>query len=173
MRLESVDEVFVRACHEDVHAYVRDPAGYGAWWPGARSRPARDGAALELRPPGLSRVQRLRVTLIEERPGLGLRLGLRGDFAGDAEWYYLDEGDGTLVHYLVRGQMGGRGAHRRLARHRWVVREGLHALKDLLESGRSPGQEPGSSLRGLREKTVERQRAAPTRARGRPGKVDS
>lgn len=148
VRVEVADEVFVRARRRDVHPYARDLTGYGAWWPGTRSRPAPGGgAALELRAPGrLARTQRLRAHIAKERPSLGVLLSVRGPFAGTAEWYYLDEPDGTRVHYLLRAETGDRGARRRVAAHRAAVRAGLHALKDLLESRRPPGAEPDAAL---------------------------
>lgn len=148
MRVEVADEAFVRARRRDVHPYLRDLAGYGAWWPGARSRPVPcGGTTLELAPRhrrGGS--QWLRLHLAKDRPGLGVLMSVRGAFAGSAEWYYLDEPDGTRVHYLLRAETGARGARWRVSAHRAAVRAGLHALKDVLESGREPGAEPDPVL---------------------------
>lgn len=157
--IHTSDEVFVRARRCDVHPYLADLAGYGAWWPGCRSAPlegATRAARVLLRAGGApraddalrwgrARVQRLRLEVTKERPDLGVDLRVRGDLDGEAEWYYLDEVDGVVVHWLVRAE--ARRAPRRIAdAHRAAVRAGLHALKDVLEAGRAPGEEPSPAL---------------------------
>lgn len=160
MRVQTADVAFVRARRRDVHPYLADPAGYGAWWPGVRSRPAFGGEArLELSRRRLAAAQRLRVRVAKDRPGLGVLLSVRGTFAGTAEWYYLDETDGTTVHYLLHAETGGPGARHRVPAHRAAVRAGLHALKDLLESGRPPGAEPDPALLADQAEAIEEFRA--------------
>lgn len=161
MRVEAADEVFVRARRDDVHPYLVDVAGYGAWWPGARSRPVPAGARLWLRPPRrLAAVQALHVQITRERPGLGLDLAVTGVLDGSAEWYYLDEVDGTRVHYLLHAGTRPAGAQRRLADHRGAVRAGLHTLKDLLETGRAPGAEPHAALLADQRDAIARRAAS-------------
>lgn len=147
MRIQAWDSEFVRARRIDVHPIVRDVAGYGRWWPRADSRVAGDRVALTLRPPGLRPgLQRLLVTVVRDRPAKGVRLIYAGDLAGDAEWYYLDEPTGVVVHYLVKAEVADRGWRRRLRGHRATVRQALHSLKDRLEAGRLPGAEPDPRL---------------------------
>lgn len=153
MRIEAWDAAFVRARRADVHAVLRDVAGYGRWWPGMHARPAGEGVLLTLRAPGRIRLpgatrgpQRMVARVVDERADKGLRLRYGGDLSGEAEWYYLDEPAGTVVHYLVSADVRDRGWRHRLAGHRAAVRAGLHELKDRLERGREPGAEPEPAL---------------------------
>lgn len=150
MRVDAWDTAFVRARRRDVHAIVRDPRTWGEWWPGARTSPAgaEPGPAtrLVLRPPWPARRQVLVVRVVHERPGLGVALAYDGTIIGEAEWFYLDEPAGTVVNYLVRGEVAGRGWRRTLAAHRAAARRGLDALKDGLEAGRRVGDEPDTEL---------------------------
>ena len=152
MRIQAWDAVFVRARRADVHRMLRDVAGYGRWWPSADARPAGDRVLLTLRVPGRIRLpgaasaQRIVVAAMGERPDKGLRLRYAGDLSGEAEWYYLDEPAGTVLHYLVNADVHDRGWRRRLAAHRAAVRAALHELKDRLERGREPGAEPDPAL---------------------------
>ena len=146
MRIHATDEVFVRATRADVHAYLADPGGYGAWWPGARSRGAPDGAWLELTTATPGRSQRLHLAVVGERRDLGVAFRLRGDAIGKAEWYYLDEPDGARVTWLIDATATTRWARRWLEAHRAAVRRGQRALKDVLESGRPVGADPDPAL---------------------------
>lgn len=147
MRITAWDTAFVRARRADVHTVVRDVAGYGRWWPGVRSRPAGDTVAVTVRPPGLARrSQRFTVKTVQDRADKGIRMRYTGDVTGDAEWYYLDEPTGVVVHYLLTAEVADRGWRRRLADHRAAVRLALHALKDRLEGERVPGDEPDPRL---------------------------
>lgn len=163
MDIEAWDSAFLRARRRDVHPALRDPAGYGHWWPAASSaaRPWRAvpapgratgrTAALVLRSPTLAarlagRVQRLAVTVVKDRPGLGLDLAYRGTLTGAAEWYYLDEVAGITVHYVMHARVADRGWRGVLADHRAAVRQALNTLKDRLEGARLPGEEPDPVL---------------------------
>ena len=155
MRIQVSDEGFIRARRRDVHPYLVDIGGYGAWWPGARSRPAPAGGVVILDPPRrLARPQRLRLAITEDRPGLGVAFRVTGLLDGEGEWYYLDEGSGVRVNYLLGADTAGRGWRRRVADHRACVRAGLHALKDLLESGRQLGSEPAPRLLADQERAI-------------------
>lgn len=151
MEISAWDSGFVRARRRDVHAVLAAPAGYGEWWPGARSAVRGDAVALTLRPPtargrlGL-RDQRLRVATRKVRPDLGIDLGYTGSLTGSAEWYYLDEPAGVVVSYVLRAQVADRGWRGVLADHRAAVRAALHELKDRLEGPRVPGAEPDPRL---------------------------
>lgn len=147
MRVESWDSVFVRARRLDIHPLAREVTGYARWWPRLEARAAGGWVLLVHRPALLLPHLRVRVRVSRERtPHKGVHLECAGDLAGRAEWFYLDEPDGTVVHHLLdaRASAGGR---RRLAAYRASVRAGLHALKDLLEAGRPPGAEPDPALR--------------------------
>ena len=101
-----------------------------------------------LQPPGgRRRPQRYSVRLATVRPDLGVKLHYRGDLNGEAEFYYLDEPGGCVVHYLVHAQAGPHAPLPRLvADHRAAARSGLNALKDRLEAGREAGAEPDPAL---------------------------
>jgi hypothetical protein len=151
VRLEAWDAVFVRARRADVHPLLRDLRAYTRWWPGITATPAGEATRLRLSPPGP--LQRLGVrshevvaTVRKERRNLGIDLAYRGQLAGEAEFYYLDEPSGVVVHYLVRADTADRGWRRRLAGHRAVMRAGLNAVKARLEGDRLPGSEPDPLL---------------------------
>jgi hypothetical protein len=147
MHLEAWDSVFIRARRADVHAVLRDLTGYGHWWPGVSAVAAAGGARLRFAPPQrLHRAHAVTATVEKDRPGLGLNLTYAGDLTGAAEWYYLDEPTGVVVHYLLRAATTDRGWRRLLADHRATVRRGLNELKDRLEAGRIPGSEPDQQL---------------------------
>jgi hypothetical protein len=147
MHIEAWDSVFVRARRADVHPILRDVAGYGAWWPGLRATPLPSGTRLHHDPPGMVRAAHVvDVVVRKDRPDLGVDLGCTGDLVGAAEWYYLDEVDGTTVHHLLRAETDDRGWRRRLAAHRASVRAALDELKDRLEGDRIPGSEPDPVL---------------------------
>jgi len=152
MRVEAWDQVFIRARRADVHPLVRDPALYGRWWPGAASAAGSEGTTLlRLRPPTLgARIARctheIAVTVVKDRKDLGVDLAYRGTLAGTAEWYYLDETAGTVVHYVVHAEVADRAWRRALAEHRACVRAALQELKDRLEGARIPGAEPDPGL---------------------------
>lgn len=166
-RIQAWDSAFVRARRIDVHPLVRDVGGYGRWWPGADSHAAAGGVALTLRPPGRwRRPQRFLVTVARDRPGKGLVLDCTGDLTGTAEWYYLDEPAGVVVHYLLNADVADRGWRRRLGDHRASVRQALHSLKDLLEAGREPGAEPDSDLLAHQRTAMAELRPAPKNRSG-------
>jgi len=151
MEISAWDSAFVRARRRDVHAVLADPAGYGTWWPGARSAARGSAVALTLRPPTVRgrlglRDQRLQVVARKIRPDLGIDLGYLGRLSGEAEWYYLDEPAGVVVSYLVRARVADRGWRGVLADHRASVRSALNELKDRLEGARTPGAEPDPGL---------------------------
>ncbi len=147
MRIQVSDEGFVRARRRDVHPYLVDVGGYGAWWPGVSSRQLPGGGALVLHPPRRwSRPQRLRLTVTNDRPGLGVAFRVAGTFVGEGEWYLLDEPAGVRVNYRLHADTVRAGWRRRVTDHRATVRAALHALKDVLESGRGVGAEPTRQL---------------------------
>lgn len=144
MRVEAWDCAFIRAGRRDVHPLLVDAAGYDRWWPGARCTPGAHGTSvLRTRPPGAwARHHTIVLTTERIRPDAGVHFGVTGWARGRAEWYYLDERGGVVVHWLLCGDIEDRGWRRALYRHRCAVRLGLQGLKDLLEGGRPPGAEP-------------------------------
>lgn len=172
MRIEAWDSAFVRARRADVHPVLVDVAGYGRWWPGVDTRPVGRRVAVTLRPPGIARSrQRFTVETTKTRPDKGVRMRYAGDLEGHAEWYYLDEPAGTVVHYVLTVEVADRGWRRRLADHRAAVRHALHTLKDRLEGGRVPGAEPDPDLLAdQRQALAEFQAAVDEHARATRGR---
>ncbi len=145
--MDAWDTVFVRARRRDLHPILADVAGWWRWWPGVFTEPAGEQVRVRLRPPGPgARPQRLTVRVVRDRPDLGIDLAYRGHVDGEAEFYYLDEPAGTVVHYLLRGDVAGRRWQATLRSHRAAVRRALNALKDRMEAGRPPGEEPSACL---------------------------
>lgn len=163
MRVHAWDTAFVRARRADVHALVHDPAAAPRWWPGLRAEAAAGGWVRYRLGGGLA-MRRLAVDvrMTRHRPDKGIHLAVRGDFDGVAEWYYLDEVDGTTVHHILDAATRDRGARPRLERYRASVRRGLHGVKDLLEGGRLPGEEPDPALLA-HQRAVAGQLAPPAR----------
>lgn len=152
MRIETWDTGFIRARRRDLHAVLAEPSRYGEWWPGVSVTPAGQGRGegwrMRFRPPGWrSRAHWLDVELVKARPDLGMRFRVRGAGTGEIEFFYIDEPNGILVHYLTRLEVGSARQVRRLGRdHRAVARTALNALKDRLEDGRVPGTDPDPQL---------------------------
>ncbi|CAN5761764.1 hypothetical protein BH20ACT7_BH20ACT7_18910 [soil metagenome] len=115
-----------------------------------------------LQPPGArQRTQRYTVRLATVRADLGIKLHYRGDLNGEAEFYYLDEPSGCVVHYLVHAQAGPQAPVPRLAADHWAAaRSGLNALKDRLEAGREPGAEPDPALLVAQRLAIDKFRAS-------------
>jgi hypothetical protein len=146
VQLEVWDSGFVRAHRRGVHALLGDVAGYQRWWPGVSGKPRDDHVVLTLRPAGARPAHRIRIQVTKQRPNLGVNLRYHGDLVGDAEWYYLDEPNGVVIHYLLHADTPRRSPRRLLRAHRWCIREALHAVKDVLEGGRLPGAEPDAAF---------------------------
>lgn len=161
MRIEAWDSAFVRVRRADLHPVLADVASYGRWWPGVASRRVGNRVAVTLRPPGIARTrQRFMVQTTQQRHDKGLRMRYAGDLDGQAEWYYLDEPAGSVVHYLLAVDVADRGWRRRLADHRASVRRALEALKDRFEGERIPGAEPPASLLADQRTAIAEFRAA-------------
>ncbi|MBA2318645.1 MAG: hypothetical protein H0V93_12830 [Euzebyales bacterium] len=147
MQVDAWDSVFIRARRAEVHAVLADPASYADWWPGLQVA-VRGDLLLVTHPPRLrlGLPHRTAVRVMKVRPELGIDFAYAGDLDGEAEFYYLDEVDGTVVTYLLRATTGHRRWRALLADHRASVRVALHELKDRLEGARLPGTEPDPRL---------------------------
>jgi hypothetical protein len=141
-RTNTTDEFFIDAPPERVYDELIDPVRVRVWWPGVRA--AGNGAAVEIRAPGFRRVARpVSFTARVEglRPGQGFTWWLEhGELRGRGEWWLEAFKAGTIVHYYLDVERGDRGRRRRMRsavrRHRWAVRLGVNALKDVLEGRR-------------------------------------
>ncbi len=151
MRVHAWDTGFVRARRVEVHSVLSHVPTWPVWWPGME---AVGGGTVVLHPPGrvtdrpsvLSRTQRLTIVKVKDRPELGITTEVTGDLVGTAEWYYADEPNGTIVHYVAHFDAPDHGWRTLLRHHRASVRGALHALKERLEHGRLPGAEPDPAL---------------------------
>jgi uncharacterized protein YndB with AHSA1/START domain len=138
-RANTTDEFFIGAPPQRVYESLVDPAAIPRWWPHARVRGAGDRFTLEA--PALRRHSSgvtFQARLEGLRPGEGVTWWLeRGELHGRAEWWLEGFKDGTIVHYYLDVERGDRGGARRMSslirRHRWALRRGVNALKDLLE----------------------------------------
>jgi hypothetical protein len=130
MHRQAWDQGVVWAEPSHVYRALSDPAGYGAWWPGARA--SLDDGRVTLRIPGLPG---LRVVTERLREGVGLFLRLEGDLSGNMEWYLEPFEEGTIVSCLVELEIPGgpRRSGRALRRLRAAVRRGMVGLKRALE----------------------------------------
>jgi hypothetical protein len=149
MDVQAADSVFVRTSRRTVHPVLEQVALWGSWWPGMTTEPVGSAVLVRLRPPGLLRArQRFVVEVASNRrePPLGLLLRCRGDVTGEAELYYLDEPAGCVVTYLLRASVTNYRWRATLAGHRAGMRAGLETLKERLEAGRIPGDEPDAAL---------------------------
>jgi len=125
--VRSLDHGFVRATPERVFEVLRDPAGYPAWWPGARA--LGDG---RIAFPGLPPV---RLEPEGVRPGTGLILrvsGARGDaLGGHLEWYVEAFEEGTMVSCIADLRARRRWSSRRVLRMRAGFRSALVVLREM------------------------------------------
>lgn len=130
MHRQAWDQGVVWADPSLVYRALSDPAGYAAWWPGART--FLDDGRVTLR---LEGVPGLRVAPERPRDGVGLFLRVDGDYSGTIEWYLEPFEEGTIVSCLVELDIpGGPGrSQRRLRGLRAAVRRGLVGLKVALE----------------------------------------
>ena len=146
-RTNTTDEFFIDAPPARVLDELAGAERIRAWWPGARA--TGRGDRLEIRAPAFGRLGtpvRFEGRLDGLRPGEGLTWWLeRGEIRGRGEWWLEAFKDGTIVHYYLDVERGDRGRARRLStavrRHRWAVRRGVNALKDLLEGRRQPSRD--------------------------------
>lgn len=155
MRIHVWDTGFVRARRADLHPLLAHLPSWPVWWPGLQGGDSDGWLRAVLRPPGrvgdrpsrFSRPQHLTMVKVKDRPDLGITVEVTGDLVGTAEWYYADEPEGTVVHYVAHFDAPDRRWRGLLRGHRASVRGALHALKDRLEGGRPPGAEPDPRLR--------------------------
>ena len=121
-RLDLVDETFVVAPASALR-FLCDERTWARWFP------------------------QLRLTCTQDRGPLGKRWSMSGELAGTAEVWLEEEADGVIVHIYLRSRRPGQ-TPKRYAR---ALKQHMFDVKDLLETGRRPGQ-PGrpsqaSSLR--------------------------
>lgn len=147
-QVEIWDQIFIRSRRSTVNALVAEVGGWGAWWPGLTvRRQVADRYVLHITPPRPHLPQRLWVDIDRIRPrDKGLEFSVWGDVEGTGEWFHLDEPEGVVVHYLLRGHTHKRSATRWTTVHRRFVRNGMNDLKRRLEAGRTPGAEPHPQL---------------------------
>lgn len=149
MHIDAWDEVFIRCSRQTANALVVHVPSWAAWWPGTTVTTHPSGVhGVRINPPGLRhRPQDLLVTVDRVRPrDKGLEFSVAGQVTGTGEWYHLDQSDGVVVHYLLRGTLARGNPRRWVAGHRASVRAGLTSMKRRLEGGRPPGAEPSAAL---------------------------
>ena len=127
--VRSLDHGFVRVTPGRVFEVLRDPAGYPAWWPGARA--LGDGRlALPGIPPAWAQADGV-------RPGTGVFVRFRngrGDAScGHLEWYLEAFEEGTVVSCIADLRVARAWRERRVLRMRAGFRSALVSLKGMLE----------------------------------------
>jgi hypothetical protein len=123
-QLDLMDETFIVASPATVAAAVADAARWPGWWP------------------------ELTLDVVEDRGPEGVRWSVAGErWTGTMEVWVEPHLDGVIAHYYLRvdpvgrtlGRRGRERVRRDWARH---SRRLMWGLKDELEKGRPPGEEP-------------------------------
>jgi hypothetical protein len=129
------DDGFVRAPAPDVYRCLTDVGAWSSWWPGVRVESVEaPEETWDLRLSAGRRTLRVRAVCHDWRLDTGFRLRLTGYVEGDAE-FWLERGwGGTVVHHVVVGTTDRRRPHVVLGTYRRVLRRGLWACKDRLQS---------------------------------------
>ena len=112
MRVDVVDETFIRASPERVRDQFADAAWLASLWP------------------------HLTLTVVRDRGVKGIRWGVTGQVVGDMEVWLEPWRDGVIVHHYLRGTRGERAPRNVGVRHALRWKAAVHALKDHLEAGR-------------------------------------
>jgi hypothetical protein len=116
--IDVVDEVFVVEDPARLAELLAHPELWRAWWP-----------SLEL-------------TVFMDRGAKGTRWSVSGELRGSMELWLEPWHDGVIVHWYLRADPARAGADAQRVRRDYVLAHRRHAnaLKDHLESGRSPGE---------------------------------
>ncbi len=109
MRVDIVDDTYIRADPAAIRAQLDDEAWAGRVWPHLERTVARD------------------------RGAKGVRWTVTGQVVGEMEVWIEPFWDGAVVHHYVRGVRGPRGPRDVAVRHTLRWKRAVHGLKDLLE----------------------------------------
>ena len=141
MDLHVDDDGFVRAPAALCYRTLTNLPAWGTWWPGGSVTPVdglADAVALVLpdarRLPGRGGRSRLRAVAGEWRHDRGFRLALSGDLDGTAEFWLEPGWGGTVVHHVLLARTDRDDGAAVLQAYRWWLRQGLWALKDMLQA---------------------------------------
>jgi len=139
VRANATDELFIHASPEAVQRRLLGLSEDASWWPGARAGGGYGWVTLDV-PVGLHRGRmKMKASIPSSREWEGFTWTLEeGELIGRAEWWLESFKDGMIVHYFLDVERGPGARGRRLStsvkRHRWAIRRGLNALKDVLEA---------------------------------------
>jgi hypothetical protein len=145
--VNTTDELFIHASPERVQRALLGLSEDATWWPGARTGGGYGWVRIDA-PTGrpLARMH-MKASIPSSREWEGFTWMLEeGDLVGRAEWWLEPFKDGTIVHYYLDVEKGPRARGRMptiVRRHRWAIRRGVNALKDVLEA-RSPSGRPAA-----------------------------
>jgi hypothetical protein len=114
-RIDIVDETFIRAAPQEVRDSLDDEVWTAQIWPHLTRVVARD------------------------RGVKGVRWSITGQVVGEMEVWLEPFREGVVVHHYVRGTRGPRAPRDVATRHTLRWKRAVHALKDRLEGGTSPG----------------------------------
>ncbi|MGV9479421.1 hypothetical protein [Gordonia aichiensis] len=117
--IQVADETFVAAAPELVAAVVGDRGRWRSWWPD------------------------LRTEVVEDRGAAGVRWRVDGPVRGTMEFWCEPVLDGFVLHYFLHAEPAGESADIDAValnhRYRVTGKRVSFEIKDLLESGRAPG----------------------------------
>lgn len=117
--IQVADETFVAAAPELVAAVVGDRGRWRSWWPD------------------------LRIEVAEDRGAAGMRWRVDGPVRGTMEFWCEPVLDGFVLHYFLHAEPTGDSAGADVSglnhRYRVIGKRVTFEIKDLLESGRAPG----------------------------------
>lgn len=139
------DDGFVRAADALVYERLTDIDSWNAWWPGVRAVPldgddapqdgtSDDGETWDMRWRHGATELRFEATAHGWRHEAGFKLRLAGDVTGEAEFWLEPGYGGTVVHHILVGATNRRRPVRVLRAYRRVLRKGLWAFKDRVQS---------------------------------------
>jgi len=118
--IQVADETFVAAAPQLVAAVVGDRGRWRAWWPD------------------------LRIEVAEDRGAAGMRWRVGGPVTGTMEFWCEPVLDGFVLHYFLHAEPVGDSTVTDTAglnhRYRVTGKRVSFEIKDLLESGRAPGE---------------------------------
>lgn len=135
------DDGFVRAPTALVYRRLTHIRSWDEWWPGVSVRPGpdpvdgdEDAEAWHMAWRG--GLTRLRFEAVADgwRHEAGFELALSGDVSGRAEFWLEPGYGGTVVHHILVGATERPRPLRVLRAYRKVLRRGLWALKDHLQT---------------------------------------
>jgi hypothetical protein len=136
-RANTTDELYIESSPISVYRAVIGLSETADWWPGARAGGGYGWVTLDVPVTRARGRMNFKASIPDARDGEAITWTLEeGALRGRGEWWFEAFKEGTVVHYYLDVERAP-GTRRRLSsavrRHRWGIRRGLNALKDVLE----------------------------------------